>query len=505
MLIPISQNEGVTERERYLVSLARDKLFRLWSYPGLARREADGRSQELADLTVVFGDDLILFSDKDEAWPSHSDVDIAWRRWYRKSISKSANQLWGAERYLRQFPDYIYLDAKLVKPFPFPIMTGQTRIHLVAVTSNSSQAAQLYFDEIQPGSSSTLMFHFTGSSDSALKRPFVLGDLDSSRTFVHVFDQETLLRVVSELGTISDLIHYLTAKVEAIRSGKLLVIPGEEELLGFYLNERQPDGYGALPFENANTDGKIIISEGEWRAFESSPRYRIHRAQLKSADSWAHLLQTFSDAITSGDTVEANDHDVTIHERALRVAASENRMSRAYLSVQFDEKYLSVPPGVRSSRIVQSLCTPGRVYVLVLVPYDPATQTHAQYRANRRGLVEAYAHVLPLKVEGLKEAVIVGAQTQGSGTDSEVMIYVQYDHPLDEIYLEQARNLMEEHCILDTVETMRLDSLGTSPDSSRRKFGRNEPCLCGSGKKNKKCCKIYRPTNVSLYSTQIGW
>jgi hypothetical protein len=504
MLIPISQNEGVTERERYLVSLARNKLFRLWSYPGLSRREADGRSQELADLTVVFGDDLILFSDKDEAWPNHPDVDIAWRRWYRKSISKSANQLWGAERYLRQFPDCIYLDAKLAEPFPFPIITERTRIHLVAVTSNSSQVAQLYFDEIRPGSSSTLMLHFDTSSESAFNRPFVIGDLDSSRTFVHVFDQETLLRVISELGTISDLIHYLTVKVEAIRSGKLLVIAGEEELLGFYLNERQSDGYGALLFENENTDRKVIIPEGEWRAFESSPRYRIHRAQLKSADSWAHLLQTFSDAITSGDTVEANDHDVTIHERALRIAASENRVSRAYLSVQFDEKYLSVPPGVRSSRIVQSLSTPGRVYVLVLAPYDPSTQTHADYRANRRGLVEAYAHVLPLKVEGVKEAVIVGAQTQGSGTDSEVMIYVQYDYPLDDIYLERAKNLMEEYCILDTVQKISLGGLATSPDSSPRKFGRNEPCLCGSGKKNKKCCKIYRMTSVSLCSTEIG-
>ena len=160
MLKPIVQNEGLTKRERYLASLARSRLFRLWSYPGLSRREADGRSQELADLMVIFGDDVLLFSDKDEAWSNHADINIAWKRWYRRAIEKSAKQLWGAERYLRQFPDGIYLDAKLTEPFPFPLITELTRIHLVAVTANSDKAAKAHFDAIAPGSSSTLMFHY---------------------------------------------------------------------------------------------------------------------------------------------------------------------------------------------------------------------------------------------------------------------------------------------------------------------------------------------------------
>lgn len=504
MLTPITQNEGITDRERYLAFLARSKLLRLWSYPGLARREADGRSQELADLTVVFGDDVLLFSDKDEAWSDHPDIAVAWGRWYRGSVEKSAKQLWGAERYLRQFPEGVFLDAKLTEPFPFPIVTERTRIHLIAVTSNSAKAAQTYFDSIAPGSSSTLMFHFPSENEPKCERPFVIGDLNSSRTFVHVFDQESLRRVILELGTIVDLLHYLTAKVRVIRSGYLMQVAGEEELLGFYLQELQSDGYGSLPIEQAHPDARVVIPEGEWRAFESSAQYKIHRSQLQTAEWWGSLLELFSEAITSGDTGEANDVELAIHERALRVAASENRVSRAYLSAHFEEKYRSVPSGIRSSRIAPSLCVPGRVYVLVVVPFDPDVGSYAEYRAYRRSLIEAYAQVLPLKVIDVREAVIVGVETRGGHTDSEVMIYVSYDRPLDEEQIQQAQTLMETHHILDTAPNLSMGDFFSEAPTSSKKYGRNAPCPCGSGRKNKKCCDIVRPIDLSVYISLIS-
>ncbi|URX62087.1 SEC-C domain-containing protein [Luteibacter anthropi] len=502
MLTPIDQNDGVTPRERHLAALARHHLLRLWSYPGLSRREKNGVAQELADLTVVFGDDILLFSDKDETWSPHPDVMVAWSRWYRRAIEKSAKQLWGAEQYLRRSPNEVYLDPGLNKPFPFPLVNEKTRIHLIAVTANSEDAAQAHFDSLAPGSSSTLMFQFPEHPEEMTPHPFVVGDLDPKRTFVHVFDRASLDRVLGELGTIADLIDYLTKKAAAIRGGHLMLYAGEEDLLAFYLYERGADGYGALPFDSKVMRARLAIPEGEWVGFRTSDRYRLHAAQRESARPWGRMLDHFDASIVEANTGEANDTPLWMHERALRVAASENMASRARLAAEFGRKYNSVPTDARSASLVRSLCVPDRIYAFVFVPVPPDTD-YVDYRAFRRALLEMYALVIPFKIRGVREVLVIGAQTRGSGGASETMIYSEIDGPLDEETLREAERVMREYNILDTVEDMTLGRLPAFDDLPRR-FGRNEPCPCGSGRKNKKCCNLSGPRHAPSYGLVTG-
>lgn len=497
MLTPIDQNDGVTGRERHLAALARHHLLRLWSYPGLSRREKNGVAQELADLTVVFGDDVLLFSDKDEAWSAHPDIMVAWSRWSRRAIGKSAKQLWGAEQYLRRSPDEVYLDPGLTKPFPFPLVTEKTRIHLIAVTTNSEDAAQAHFDSLAPGSSSTLMFHFPERPGMIEPRPFVVSDLDPKRTFVHVLDRASLDRVLRELGTIADLIDYLTKKATAVRAGHLMLYAGEEELLAYYLYERRADGYGALPFDSEVMGARLSIPEGEWAGFRASDRYRMHAAQRESARPWGGMLDHFDASIIDANTGEANATPLWMHERALRVAASENMASRARLATEFGRKYNSVPTDARSASIVQSLCVPDRVYVFVFVPV-PTGADYVEYRMYRRALLEMYAQVVPLKVGGVREVLVIGAQTKGTPGGSETMIYARVDGPLDADGVANAEQLMREHHILDTVSAVALHRPPELHHLPRR-FGRNEPCPCGSGKKNKKCCNLSGPRQAPTF------
>jgi hypothetical protein len=46
----------------------------------------------LVDLLVVFGTDL-LFSDKHCAFQPDVDIKVAWPRWYKRAIEKSARQV----------------------------------------------------------------------------------------------------------------------------------------------------------------------------------------------------------------------------------------------------------------------------------------------------------------------------------------------------------------------------------------------------------------------------
>jgi len=50
-----------------------------------------------------------------------------------------------------------------------------------------------------------------------------------------------------------------------------------------------------------------------------------------------------------------------------------------------------------------------------------------------------------------------------------------------------------EHCMHERSRFIKEDGLwyyidGVFPDTQIGKIGRNEPCVCGSGKKHKKCC-----------------
>ena len=77
-----------------------------------------GDGKEVCDLLVVFGSHVIIFSDKDCTFPNTGNLAIDWCRWYRKAIEKSADQVYGAERWITKYPDRLFLDRSCTRPFP---------------------------------------------------------------------------------------------------------------------------------------------------------------------------------------------------------------------------------------------------------------------------------------------------------------------------------------------------------------------------------------------------
>ncbi len=88
------RSEGLTASEQLLAELCDRSFLKLWTYPNLFKKP----SKELTDLLVVFGSDVLLFSDKSCAFPDTGDATLDWTRWYRKSIARSAHQVDQAER-----------------------------------------------------------------------------------------------------------------------------------------------------------------------------------------------------------------------------------------------------------------------------------------------------------------------------------------------------------------------------------------------------------------------
>ena len=84
----VLRSRGTTPAERYLSRLCEQTFLSLWSYPGIYRDQGNtrgGDGKEVCDLLVVFGNDIVIFSDKDCSFPSSGDIRMDWSRWFRRA------------------------------------------------------------------------------------------------------------------------------------------------------------------------------------------------------------------------------------------------------------------------------------------------------------------------------------------------------------------------------------------------------------------------------------
>ena len=94
----LEKSRGTTPTEKHLARLCECTFLRFWSYPNLYRDKGKGKGKEICDVLVVFGRDIVIFSDKSCAYPDSGDEVKDWTRWFRRSVWKSAQQIFGAER-----------------------------------------------------------------------------------------------------------------------------------------------------------------------------------------------------------------------------------------------------------------------------------------------------------------------------------------------------------------------------------------------------------------------
>ena len=240
-------SQGTTHSERVLTRLARKAFLSLWSFSNLysdeGRAGGKGDGKELVDLLVVFGNDVLLFSDKQCAFPSDVDIAVAWPRWYKRAIEKSARQLAGAESFIRRFPTRVFVDRACETRLPVPLPDADVaRYYLIAVTRGGHDAAATHFGG---GSSGSPMLNTTLEGNDHFGRPFEIGFPLKGRRFFHVLDEVTVNILLEELDTVPDFIDYLSCKERFLCAGDVFVHVAALERAGI---DHLPDGQ-AVQFE----------------------------------------------------------------------------------------------------------------------------------------------------------------------------------------------------------------------------------------------------------------
>lgn len=417
---------GVTPSERYLARVARRAVLSLWSYPNLYTDEGRTRAQsggrEICDLLVVFGNDILLFSDKHCEFLEHESVKIAWSRWYRRAVQKSVNQLFGAELWLRRFPDRVFLDKQCTQLFPIPIPElDKARFHRIAVTRGSYTKCAEFFGGRSTGS---LVIHTGVQGAEHLDTPFTVGLVDPKKGYVHVFDEFTLDVVLNELDTISDLVEYLRKKeVLLTKPGRAVAATGEEQLVAMYLTHMDRDNITHDFVEIPDHVTLAGVGEGHFEGFVRNPQYRAKKIADQVSYVWDNLIEHF---IAHARHDPDDNFSRRNLERALRVLASEPRTRRRALANDLlGAVGQDVRPGQRFVRVSFGRQSPFTAYVFLVWPQPDYIKTYEEYHEARRHLLLIHCKIAKLRVPAADRIIGIAVQPIGMQEASEDLVLLE--------------------------------------------------------------------------------
>ncbi|WP_339535489.1 hypothetical protein [Pseudomonas hunanensis] len=443
--------EAKTDSERYLNQLARRAVLSFWCYGNVhtdeGKRAESGDGKELCDLLVVFGNHILIFSDKHCEYPKHEDPLIAWRRWYRRAIDKSVMQLIGAEKFIREHPDRLYLDKQCTVPFPYRLPEMKDAVfHRIAVTRGSYHAAVAHWGGQSSGSLmiDTSLVGKAGHSEE----PFTVGRPAGKDRFVHVLDELTLDVLLGELDTVPDLVSYFSEKERFLNSVQCVSVPGEEELVALYQTSMRGDEH-TLP-RDLPESAMLILSEGEWRAFDGSEKRRARNAANRLSYLWDHMIEYHCGFIRSNETVSLTGvkYSIDEQEHLVRALASETRFGRRMLATAFDGLLKRrVVAGQQATRTVPSLSVPSRYCVFTVVGRDVSAD-YQDYRESRAELLTAYCTGVRLNHPDAREVIGIATEPLNAEASSQDFFYEHFPGPATTEELAAIRDKCDELGVL---------------------------------------------------------
>lgn len=486
---PITKGSGTTSSERKLAERCDRSFLRLWSWPNVFRDVTPPR--EICDLLVVFGQQLVIFSDKECAFPDSGDTAVDWGRWFKKAVLDSAEQVWGAERWIRSHPDRVFTDASCKTRVPFQIsVSDDTIVHRIVVARGSARRTEKAF-----GGSGSLMVDskLQGAEHLEGAGPFdrfTVGHLNPSKGFVHVFDEATFEILLDALDTVDDFTRYLSKKQKLFEGPVRIIACGEEDLLARYLRGLDKDGEHGFRVP-AGLD-LWALEEGIWKSFEVHPERLAQKKADEISYTWDKLIDEFAIHQLQGTALSGGNRIEDI-EPALRVMAAEPRTHRRMLSKALlgaleagnrTDRFLRVSPGGKGKP----------AYVFLTLKHPPSVTDEA-YRAVRRRMLGAAVTIARVK-SAQDASCVVGIATEplGGPNDRRSEDLCFLDALVDDEMREDARREQEELRIWNDPSKLEISRAHEDeyPLKSQKALGkgrnRNAPCPCGSGRKIKRCC-----------------
>lgn len=403
----IERSDGITVTEKCLNKLSENTFLSLWSYPNLYtdqnKKNETSVGKELCDLLVIFENHIIIFSDKNCKFNdisngnlSNKDLIIKWKRWYKKSIEKSAGQIYKAEDWICNHSNRIFLDAKCKKRFPFDIPNKKdVIIHRIVVTHSIANICKKYTGN-EYGS------FFIDSNIIGSKKEFSIGYINEYKKFVHILNDFSLDLLMKELDTASDFINYLNMKEELFQN-KNIIAYGEEDILARYLFliDKEYKKYKLFlkeDFKYIKEENKIILKKNIWKKMKESKQYLKKKSLNQKSYVWDFLLEKACKHYITGTQLYRDKWANRDKEKDLFIAFSRfNRLERRKLS-QMLLDFIKVINKKKKNYYKIVKYNDKIIYLLALC--KKPNETFNVYRENRISLL--YKKICRLKMHKYK-------------------------------------------------------------------------------------------------------
>ncbi|MEM9251072.1 MAG: hypothetical protein AAGB29_01865 [Planctomycetota bacterium] len=410
----MTSGTSVTASESKLASLCESTFLRFWSYPNPYRDQRDSPNaatgKEVCDLLVHFDNNVVIFSDKSCSFPANDNIELAWSRWHKRAILKSAKQAIGAERWIKNFPDRVFLNPECTQPLPAEIVVDeQTRFFLIVVAGGARQACIDFFGE-GIGSLMTYSEQTAGTSEGYFQ-PFFVNAFPVNRRNIHTLDEVALEIVLNEFDTASDFIGYLKDKEEFCGSVSFFTCAGEEEIVAHSI----PRGSWRALVDEARSSGVdgVQLGSGFYEDLVKSKAYKKMRQSMRIGYLWDSLIEDVSGCVLEGTLDAGKQFSLAEHNRVLTALASESRAARAHLAHAYSGIMLrNASAGWVHLRIAVSPSNEHLIYAFVgLSPEKVKFIPDDEFRHSRRGYLLAYVHVAASRFPDANFVVGIASET----------------------------------------------------------------------------------------------
>jgi hypothetical protein len=431
-------------------------------------KRGTGDGKELCDVLVVFGDSVVLFSDKSCGFPDTDNEQLDWERWYRRCVKASRRQLDGAERWIRQFPNRLFLDRRCTVPLPVTLPPAdRMRVYKVAVALGAEAHCQKYWGDPTGGFSHVLPIIPTQNAPGDREDPpsaFTIPLIQADGRIIHVVDGVTLPIMLLELDTAPDFIEYLKMKEQLINSRQLAFVEGEENLVGLFLGVRAR----LSDMLNASETNCVGVTKGIYADIVQRGDYRGYVEQNKVSYFWDFLIANHALCVVEGTLFEGSPVTVMENEAILRMLAVEPRVRRRMLAKAFLQLIDKNPRKGISSRSVR--LAGDTMYVFQISPFSRDVQS----RKQRQEFLLQYCFLTAWRNQDVKR--IVGICTEGTDprTDGYDVAFTEVDEWTSDL-LAMGADLNREMSkdVIKPLSSKRIIAKfprgwGTGSDKSRR-------------------------------------
>jgi len=309
----------MTESEKFVYSLSQLAFLSLWSHANPIGK----KNKELCDVLIVCGNDIIIISVKHIDIQRKGDPELEDQRWLKRAIDDSVKQIYGAERILNLKEKVELKDGKNFIELP----DKKLRIyHRIAVAVGRGKRHSLKFGDFGKG-------------------------------FVHVFDEETIHSVLTELDTITDFLTYLKNKEKLISSGTYPIYTTERYLLAWYILSNKS-------FEEIEKKDVMIFEDDLWEGMKSEEMYIKLKESQKISFLWDEIIETFAQDHLNNELLIPIERNTL--NKSIRLMAMESRFGRQVLSETILD-FIGYKTEIKArSRITISVTNPKVIYVLLL-------------------------------------------------------------------------------------------------------------------------------------------